>query len=162
MLPFKEFTPKEVKGALSRSNNHKAPGFDLNTGRILKQLPRKAIVFLTVIYNCILRLAYYPITWKLTQIIMVNKTNELPNVATSYRPTSLLLLMFKVLARLLSRILVGAEMDSIVPTHQFGFWKTHSAVQLYHRIVKIINESLVKKNLCTVAFLDIEKAFDRV
>ena len=32
MLPIKTFTPKEVKAALSRYNNHKAPGFDLITG----------------------------------------------------------------------------------------------------------------------------------
>ena len=140
MLPIKTFTPKEIKDALSICNNHKPPGFDLITGHILKQLPRNAIVFVTVIYNSILRLEYYPIIWKFAQIIMVNKPNKPPNVATSYRPISSLPLMSKVLERLLlSRILVDTEMDSIRPTHQFGFRKIHSTVQQCHRIVKFIN-----------------------
>ena len=125
MSPIKTFTPKEDKDALSRRNNHIAPGFDLITyGQTLKQLPIKAIAFLSVISNSILRLVHYPITWKFAQIIVVNKTNKPPNAATSYRPISLLPLMSKVLQRLLSRILVDTEMDSILPTHQFGFWKT--------------------------------------
>ena len=94
---------------------------------------------------------------------MVNEPNKPPNVATSYRPISLLPLVSKVLERLLLiRILVDSEMDSILPTHQFGFQKTHSTVQQSRGIVKIINESLEKKTLYTTAFLDIEQTFDRV
>jgi hypothetical protein len=41
-LPIKPFSPKEVKEEINKCNNHKAPGFDLITGQILKKLPKKS------------------------------------------------------------------------------------------------------------------------
>jgi hypothetical protein len=38
-------------------NPHKAPGYDLITGKILGQLPRKALVLLTTICNSMLRMS---------------------------------------------------------------------------------------------------------
>jgi hypothetical protein len=63
-LPIKPFSPTEVKEEINKCNNHKAPGFDLITGQILKELPRKAVVLLTTIYNSILRLTYFPVLWE--------------------------------------------------------------------------------------------------
>jgi hypothetical protein len=39
-------------------NQKKAPGFDMMTGEILKQLPQKATVKLTNLYNAAYRLKY--------------------------------------------------------------------------------------------------------
>jgi hypothetical protein len=55
-LPIKPFSPTEVKEEIQKCNNHKAPGFHLVTGQILKELPSKAVVILTTICNSILRL----------------------------------------------------------------------------------------------------------
>jgi RNA polymerase-interacting CarD/CdnL/TRCF family regulator len=49
-LPIHLFTPAEVKNTISNCNNHKAPGFDLITAEVLKQIPRKTLVLLTYIY----------------------------------------------------------------------------------------------------------------
>jgi hypothetical protein len=46
-VPIKPFSPKEVKEEIKKCNNHKVPGFDLITGQILKEIPRK-IQFLIV------------------------------------------------------------------------------------------------------------------
>jgi hypothetical protein len=50
-LQIKAFSPKEVSQIIKKINEHKAPGYDLITGKILRQLPKKAIVLLTIIYN---------------------------------------------------------------------------------------------------------------
>jgi len=42
----------------SQHQSKKAPGFDLITGEILKQLPKKDIVKLTLLYNASFRLKY--------------------------------------------------------------------------------------------------------
>lgn len=96
-LPITPISPTEVKEAINKCNNHKAPGFDLITGLILKELPRKAIVLLTTIYNSMLRLAYFPITWKFAQIIMIHKPGKPSNRVTLYRPISLLPITSKIL-----------------------------------------------------------------
>jgi hypothetical protein len=86
--PITPFSPSEVKEAINKCTKHKPPGFDLITGLILKELPRKAIVFLTTIYNSILRLACFPITWKFAQIIMIHKPGKLSNsyIVQAHKP----------------------------------------------------------------------------
>ena len=52
-------TPKEILNAIKVNiNPKKASVFDLITGEILKQLPKKAIVKLTYLYNAAFRLKY--------------------------------------------------------------------------------------------------------
>jgi len=52
-------TSKETLNAIKVNiNPKKALGFDLITGEILKQLPKKAIVKLTYLYNAAFRLKY--------------------------------------------------------------------------------------------------------
>jgi hypothetical protein len=46
-LPIKPFSSKEVVQEMKNINPHKAHGFDLITGKILRQLQRKALVLLT-------------------------------------------------------------------------------------------------------------------
>jgi hypothetical protein len=48
-LPIKAFSPKELSQIIKKINEHKAPGYDLITGKILRKLPKKAIVLLTII-----------------------------------------------------------------------------------------------------------------
>jgi len=60
-LPNRLFTPAEVWREINLINLLKAPGYDLITGKVLKELPRKALVLLTTIYNSILRLAHFPL-----------------------------------------------------------------------------------------------------
>jgi hypothetical protein len=52
--PIKFLTPKEIRTIIQEDvNPRKASGYDLITGRILKEMPRKCIVHLTTICNSI-------------------------------------------------------------------------------------------------------------
>ena len=91
-------TPKELLNTVRvHINPKKAPGFDLLTGVILQQLPNKAIVKLTNIYNAALRLKYVPSYWKVAEVIMTPKPGKPVNEVTSYRPISLLPILSKFL-----------------------------------------------------------------
>lgn len=58
-------TPREVAEEIeSNLSPKKAPGFDLITGQILKQLPQKGIVMLTYLFNAAFRLKHVPASWK--------------------------------------------------------------------------------------------------
>ncbi|GBP27274.1 Probable RNA-directed DNA polymerase from transposon X-element [Eumeta japonica] len=48
-LPLRHTTPKELTKIISKMNPNKSPGFDLITPRLLKELPRKCLVFLTIL-----------------------------------------------------------------------------------------------------------------
>lgn len=161
--PPKAFNPSEIKYVIKSLKLRKAPGPDLITPLILKNLPHKAICFLTYIYNAILRTTHFPTPWKNSSVIMIHKPNKPPTSPSSYRPISLLPIMSKVFEKLLyKRIIPFIDSSNSIPTHQFGFRSHHSTTQQCFRVVDKISEALERKFYCTGVFLDVAQAFDRV
>jgi hypothetical protein len=161
--PARSFTPAAVLEQISKITARKTPGHDLITADILKHLPRRAVTFITTLFNRILHLAYFPLQWKFAQILMIPKPGKPPTDVTSYRPISLLPLLSKIFERLLKhRILEIARSASLIPSHQFGFLKAHSTIHQCHRIVNTIREGLETKQICAAVFLDVKQAFDKV
>jgi hypothetical protein len=56
-------------------------------------MPRKGIVHLTTICSAIIRMGYFLVQWKVTQIIMIPKPGKPLEEASSYRLISLLPMM---------------------------------------------------------------------
>jgi len=99
---IKHFTPiKIVKEIDMNINPKKAPGYDQINPKILKELPKKAMIHLTHIFNAILRTEYVPKHWKRAQVIMLFKPGMPPEQVTSYRPISLLQSLSKLFEKLL-------------------------------------------------------------
>jgi hypothetical protein len=80
-----------------------SPGFDLITGQILKELPRKSLVKLTNPINASFRLKYVRQVWKVAEVVMIPKPGKPPQETTSYRPISLLPIMPKLFEKLMLR-----------------------------------------------------------
>jgi hypothetical protein len=55
---FKPFTLKEMKNEIKKLNKKKAPGIDLITATMLKELPQKGMLNLLYIFNAVIRLEY--------------------------------------------------------------------------------------------------------
>lgn len=161
--PVERVTPSEVKRVVLGLNPRKAPGYDLITGKILQELPRKGIIMLTMIINAVLRTGFYPGQWKMAKVIMILKPGKPEHELSSYRPISLLTIMSKVFEKLfLQRLQHRIYEDNLVPDHQFGFRSHHSTVEQVHRITKVIRNSLEERKYCSAVFLDVSQAFDRV
>jgi hypothetical protein len=95
-------TPKEVANVIKCIiNPRKAPGFDLISGEILKQLQRKGTVKLTHLINASFRLKYMLQVWKMAEVIMIPKPGKLLNEVTSHRLISLLPVVSKLFEKLL-------------------------------------------------------------
>lgn len=163
-LPIKKFKTSEVKSIInSNLNPKKSPGYDLITGKILKELPPKIIIFITQLFNAILRTSIYPMQWKVAQIVMIPKPGKSPEEITAYRPISLLPIVSKVFEKLLlKRLLPHIESHRLIPDHQFGFRQKHGTIEQVHRLIDIIHNNIEEKKLSSVAFLDITQAFDKV
>jgi hypothetical protein len=88
-------TPKEVKRMIRHQISPKrAPGYDLITAQILKKLPRKAIIKITHIIKATFRMRYMPRIWKIAEVLMILKPGKPPNKVDSYRPISLLSIIY--------------------------------------------------------------------
>jgi hypothetical protein len=119
-LSIKPFSPREEAQEIKNINPHKATGYNLITGKILIQIPRKASVLLTTIYNSMLRMSYYPIMWKFAHIIMIPKPGKPANEVNSYRPISLLPVTLKLLEKLLlKRIINDLDLSTVIPDYHF-------------------------------------------
>jgi hypothetical protein len=66
-------TSKEIANEIKVNlNPKKAPGYDLITGELVKNLPKKAIVMLTYLFNAVIRLQHMPSRWKVAEMIMLH------------------------------------------------------------------------------------------
>jgi len=75
---LKPFTLKEIKNEIKKLNHKKAPGIDLITATMLKELPQKALQNLQHILHAIIRLEFWPKALKQSQILMIPKPWENP------------------------------------------------------------------------------------
>lgn len=157
-------TPEEVRNEIRTNlNPRKAPGFDLITGEILKQLPKKGVVMLTYIFNAVFRLKHVPDIWKVAEVIMLPKPGKPLKHAKSYRPISLLPIISKLFEKLfLKRLSPLIEGNKLIPNHQFGFRQKHSTADQVHRIIDVIERCYEEKQVCSAIFLDVAQAFDKV
>lgn len=152
-----------LQAHLNDLNVKKSPGPDKVTARMLKELPLIAQYFILYIYNSMLRLGYFPDSWKYSEIIMIPKPGKDPTQVTSYRPISLLPMLSKLFEKTLLHYLNPiASREQIIPNHQFGFRKNHSTIEQVHRIVTLVRKAFEQKQYCTSLFIDISQAFDKV
>lgn len=163
-LPLKNFTIGDVKSVIELEiNPKKSPGFDLITGKILKELPEQALRVILFIFNAILRIGYFPEQWKVAKVILINKPGKNATELQSYRPISLLPILSKLFEKiLLKRLRPILHNKKLIPEHQFGFRIQHGTVEQVHRVIDKISKDLEGKRYCSAAFLDISQAFDKV
>jgi len=162
-LPTKHTSPSEIQYIIKNLVNNKSPGHDLITNRIIKHLPKEAIIHLSHIFNSIMRLSYIPSTWKKSIIILIHKLGKPPDLPYFYQPISLLPSLAKILEKILLKKINQIITERItIPNTQFGFRNNHSALHQVHRIVDNIASTLENKHYCNALFLDVAEAFDRV
>lgn len=157
-------TLKEIKNMIKyHISEKKSPGYDLITGKIMKELPELALLKFQHIINACFKIRYVPKHWKIAEIIVIPKPGKPPTEVTSYRPISLLPTMSKIFERLLlKRLSPIIREQNLIPSHQFGFRNKHSTIDQVHRITNTIEKALEEKKVCSAVFLDVAQAFDKV
>lgn len=156
-------TPREVRKIIQRLKNKKAPGLDLIPNQAMKHLTKKATVYLTKIFNSMLKLQYFSINMKKSKVILFPKPGKDQAFPQNYRPISLLTVISKIFERiLLNRLQVHIDENNILNPEQCGFRQAHSTNhQLLRLTDKIVNGFNTNRST-GVIFLDIAQAFDRV
>jgi hypothetical protein len=156
-------SPREIRAIIKRLRNGKAPGGDAVNNSLLKNLSRKALVFLTYLFNGCLKLSYFPIKWKHASVIPIPKPNKDHSNPSNFRPISLLSAVSKLFERvILKRFNEFLNDNNLLPNHQFGFRAAHSAAHQLNRVVGHIKTNRSSQKSTGMVFLDVEKAFDSV
>jgi hypothetical protein len=130
---------------------------------MLRHLSRKALTYLTQLFNHLLRLGHFPAIWKRAKVIPVPKPNKPGTDPNSYRPISLLSTLGKLFERILAaRLTSFVNQRHLLPHTQFGFRKKHSTVSQLARITDYISHVYNLHKHSGMVFLDLDKAYDTV
>jgi hypothetical protein len=82
-LPIPRLTQTDIQTAITHLHPKKSPGYELITGKILKELPIIGTKYLTQLFNAIL-LNYFPTRLKVAQIILILKPGKPPHTLPPY------------------------------------------------------------------------------
>ena len=155
------FSHREFTAALQHLKPGKAPGPDsicpkliLHAGAALKSWLRD---FLS---SCLRRLKI-PKIWRRALVIAIPKPMKPVGNPKSYRPISLLCVLYKILERLIYAR-VEPLIDPLLPKEQAGFRRRKSIVDQVVLLTQNIEDSFEAKKKASAVFVDLTAAYDTV
>lgn len=155
--------PSEVAMVVHKLNKRKCPGQDKVTNNMLKNIPAKFLLLMTLLTNAIFKTHYFPKAWKQAIVCPIPKPGANLTDPTSYRPISLLSSLSKITERLLlNRLHYFLNTNNLLLPEQFGFREGHSTIHQLIRVVETAFEATHSKQKCAILLLDLQKAFDKV
>lgn len=143
--------------------NKRSVGTDNIPNIVLKRMSYKSRVIISMLFNQMFNIAYFPKAWKCAITIPIPKKDKPATEPNSYRPIALLPCVSKIYECAVKDHLIQECTDlNVFPDDQFGFVHFRTTG---HPLVKFDNDIVTGINLKipTIACaLDVEKAFDTV
>jgi hypothetical protein len=152
----------EIKGALKKAKLNKAVGVDNLCYEIMKNEPSS--ILLLHLFNRILSCQIIPSIWRRTILKPIPKNASIdPRIPSQYRGIALLSIVYKLFTSVINTKLVKhLENGDMLSEEQNGFRKGRSCVEHIFVLNTVIRNRLADNQSTFVAFLDAEKAFDRI
>jgi hypothetical protein len=157
--PETEITQTEVRLALRNMKTGKAAGQSGLQTEMIRALGHNGLSWITDIFNRVWREGQMPKDWQVGIIVPVYKGKGDPMECNSYRPIKLLEHAMKVMERVMEkRLRAILNIDAM----QRGFMPGRSTIDAIFTIRTLIERHLEKAKDIWTAFVDLEKAYDRV
>lgn len=151
---------EELIAALKRLKNGKAAGHDKITGEMLKKMGEWGIAMLLKLINEIAKQETIPKDWTIGMILPIYKKGD-KHDCNNYRGITLLSVVSKVYEQIIENKL-RKKIEPTLTETQSGFRKGRSAQDHIFSLKNIIGKTLKANKAVYMAFLDLQKAFDRV
>ena len=145
---------------LMRKCKSNASGPDGIPGYFYRFFAEPLAVPLSLIFNCCLHSATFPMSWKRANILPKHKSS------TEYRPISILSFPSKILERLTRDLLLMPALNHPINPNQFGFVSngfggcTNALLTMRLHIIQHL--ALSPQNYVRIAAIDFRKAFDSI
>ena len=160
-MNIEEITEDEVKRAVDRSRNGKAPGCDIIPNEIYKTGNKAMICRLTKLFNTAYSTGRIPEEWGKAEIYPIYKQKGDYLKCENYRGISLMCHVAKLYESVLEARLRRATEDKLGPW-QHGFRKGVGTCDMIFALRQLIEKHWEFSKPLYIAFLDLEKAFDRI
>ena len=153
-----DITLAEVKDAINKLKNGKAPGDDGVAAEMLKAEDQATPEALCQILQEIWNTGNIPQSWKTGTIVKIPKKGDLSN-CSNWRGITLLSLTSKIFTRIILQRLTKA-VDERLRQEQAGFRKGRSCIDHIFTLRQILEQTHEWNSQLYIAFIDFEKAFD--
>ena len=152
----------EVDRCVQSAKYNKAVGLDNLPYEIFKN--ETSVDLLTKLFNLIFESGMMPTVWLRAVIKPIPKSSMTdPRIPLQYRGISLLSTVSKLYTSFLNTRLLGfCENNEILVEEQNGFRKKRSCEEHLFSLSSIIRNRIHKRDNTFTAFIDMEKAFDKV
>ncbi|ROL42668.1 RNA-directed DNA polymerase from mobile element jockey [Anabarilius grahami] len=157
--PVPPITPAEVELAMKKIKNCKAAGPDDIPVEVWKLLGRQGTDILAVLFNKIVDTGEVPSAWSTSVTVPIWKNKGDVTKCSNYRPIRLLCHAMKIFEQTIDARL--RKIVTITP-NQCGFVQGSGTTDAIHAARILLEKHREKNQTVHMAFLDLEKAFDRV
>jgi len=158
-VPSEDITFMEVKSAIARTKSNKAAGPSGVVAEMLKASGDAGILWVTDLCNKIVQEGKVPSDWRKSWMVKVYKGKGDALECGSYRGIKLLDHVMKVLERVIEK---RVRSKVCINDMQFGFRPGRGTTDAIFIVRQIQERFVEKKRDLWMAFVDLEKAFDRV
>ena len=156
-----EITKEEVERALKETKTGKAPGVDGVTAEMLKEGGVTVVEWLVRVFNVCFLLSMCPVDWVLAVIVPLYKGKGDVHDCSNFRGISLLSVVGKVYGRVLMNR-IKDRTENVISEVQSGFRRGRGCIDQVFAVRQICEKYGRKGKSVYFAFLDLEKAYDRV
>jgi len=157
----KEFTEQEIKNVVANIGHNKAPGEDVITSEIFKNVVDILSGYITDIHNGCLRSGTFPTRWKKAKILPITKPGkESSEEVSKFRPINLLNIGGKVLEKVLINGINHVFSQGFTNKNQYGFTSQKGTIDAAMEIKEIVKEGLAAGEVLALVSLDVKGAFD--
>ena len=151
-----------VYSQLRSIKQNKATGLDNVSARLIKLSARTIAPSVTNLLNMSIETRTFPKIWKCGKVTALFKSGD-RNIASNYRPISVLPTLSKVLERVVHIQLYQHLTDNnIITNAQHGFRSKRSTTSALTKFSDEILSNMENGKLCGAVSLDLSKAFDTV
>lgn len=155
-------TEEEVAAIIRERPNKKSCGADSIPYSIFKILNTSNISQLTIFFNHLISISYFPSLWRHAIIIPIPKSGKDHSLITNWRPISQLNCISKIFERIVAARLDRFNAEADLFPDQFGFLRGLSAEHALARLQSDVIEGLNTGRVTSIVALDLRSAFDTV
>ncbi|EYB90344.1 hypothetical protein Y032_0221g2564 [Ancylostoma ceylanicum] len=157
--PIQPWTIEEVRKVVKKMKVGKAAGPDGVPAEVWKSLGELGLQWLTTFFNNITWSARIPQAWRDNVIVPIFERKGGVMDCANYRGIKLIAHTMKIHERLVDMRLRGVVE---IASDQFGFIPERSAIDAIFIARQVMEKYREKNKPCHIAFLDLEKAYDRL
>ena len=156
----KEITEEEIRRAIARLNRGKAAGVCGIQGEMLKAGGDTVVRWLHIIFNIVWEEGKAPEDWQKAVIVAIHKKGS-KTLCKNYRGSSLLSIPGKVFAKILDAR-IRQVTEGQVMEEQAGFRVGRGCRDQIFVMRQLAEKTIEKDGKMHAAFIDLEKAYDKV